>query len=99
MIFSCTTSGTGQLIWKVNDLTAGVFNSPSDDVDATSEILQGVTATLTAEDETVLTLSSSLRISSAGVDVENGAQISCSDDSITGSIETTELFVTCEFAS
>ena len=98
-VFQCTTSETGQLVWTIDGVSAGTFNSASDNTGATSETVQGVIATLTAENEDQSTLTSSLDISSAGVVVENGATITCSD-AVTSGIRNTQsaqLLVTGKF--
>ena len=96
-VFQCITSGTGQLIWTIDGLSAGTFNSASDNVGATSETVQGVIATLTAENEAQSRLTSSLNISSAGVVVESGATITCSDAVASGNTQSAQLLVTCKF--
>ena len=97
--FQCTTSGTGQLIWTIDSVSAGIFNTVSDNVGATSEIIQGVTTTLTAKNEAQSTLTSSLDISSAGVVVESGAMIACSDAVTSGNTQSAQLLVTCKFTA
>ena len=63
------------------------------------ETIQGVTATLTAENEAQSTLTSSLDISSAGVVVESGATITCSDAVTSGNTQSAQLLVTCKFTA
>ena len=79
LTYTCVTYETGQLAWKINGISAGVFNSQSDDAGTSLTLITGVTVTLTAEDESRPALSSDLIISSAGVDVNVGDVISCGD--------------------
>ena len=96
-VFQCITTGTGQLVWTIDGVSAGTFNSASDNVRATSETIQGVTITLTDENEAQSTLTSSLNISLAGVVVESGATITCSDAVTSGNTQSAQLTVTCKF--
>ena len=96
-VFQCITTGTGQLVWTIDGVSAGTFNSASDNVGATSETIQGVTITLTDENEAQSTLTSSLNISLAGVVVESGATITCSDAVTSGNTQSAQLTVTCKF--
>ena len=65
-------------MWLINNVVVGTFNV-QDDVGTSSQTVPGVTATLTAKDVPRSALASTLIIRSAGVDVEVGDIIGCTE--------------------